>query len=603
MNGGGGGAGGIGGGGGRRPFTSTFVRSIDSRDVASMERGSQTSASAAAARPSRWSTGGLGLGRRGADSPVWIERCYDTSTGLVTYNVVDLTHNSSSISSQGRASGASMAPQHRDSESRGLMRCQKGNANIVQALAVFLWSLKKASPEHFSSLPTAFKNATESFPPPNPPSYATTTSSTYPSLLRPQTPAAPPRKEQTQTKPRLSPEARAGGATYDGDLGAVGTPVVSTRASAITPGSPSPGAHSGLDGIDRLAMVLKDSIMAGMESRFAKIEEDIQSQMSNMMAHVQMVDHRVEITRIEQKQLAEEIQCKLQGLKDSLALHSGQFLNAVSAVEESVASVVASELSRERGSISVMGASSSMTPSNCLTPTAQEFTPHRMPINNLSVASPTPSRLAKSAPHVAVRMAPTTPESSAAEAAPTTPVEGNDSAESSPPFSDSTPKSSPPPTETDQAIDLSTKLASSLSESGFHVHREEYNYMISWNTESLHLRRGYLMWAFKAAGFHKDAIRPYPSGPGLLDAMILMKAGIKEYHISAIDIAESAQSALVRSPRKEPDEASASRMFRQMVSQYPGMVTLREELGHWVDNEGLDPALLLMPHATINPGL
>lgn len=105
-------------------------------------------------RPPRWSTGGLGLGRRGADSPVWIQRylhtapranrsigcsirCYDTSTGIITYNVMDATRVGT------RGVGGAMQRDGGSSRAGELMVCQRGNTNIVQALAVFLWSLKK----------------------------------------------------------------------------------------------------------------------------------------------------------------------------------------------------------------------------------------------------------------------------------------------------------------------------------------------------------------------------------------------------------------------------------------------------------------------------
>ncbi|EER15940.1 hypothetical protein Pmar_PMAR003398 [Perkinsus marinus ATCC 50983] len=343
---------------------------------------------------------------------------------------------------------------------------------------------------------------------------------------------------------RLSPDSRR---ACEHELGAVGTPVVSTRAS-LSPPSPTP--TRGSDGIERLAVLLKDSIMSSMEARLSKLEDDMRNQIGTLMTHVQMVDHRVEIARIEQKELGEEVQSKMQGIQDVLTVHRGQFLNAVATVEKSVASAVAAELSRGCVSPAPVAApvgSSVVTPCSRNTPgslSAQEFTPQRStPLNH--------------------------------------------------------------------AIDLSTKLASALSESGFHVHREAFNYIISWDTDVLNLRRGYLMWAFKAAGLHKDAIRPYPHGPGLLDCMILFKAGIREHHIPTlvsfmtrvVEIAGTAQSTLMDSARRETDEAATARMFRQMVSQYPGMVSVREELGRWVANEGFDPALLLMPHATINPAL
>lgn len=48
----------------------------------------------------------------------------------------------------------------------------------------------------------------------------------------------------------------------------VGTPVVSTRAS-LSPPSPTP--TRGSDGIERLAVLLKDSIMSSMEARLSKV--------------------------------------------------------------------------------------------------------------------------------------------------------------------------------------------------------------------------------------------------------------------------------------------------------------------------------------------
>ncbi|KAF4751404.1 hypothetical protein FOZ62_002957 [Perkinsus olseni] len=178
-----------GGSAGARPFTSTFVRSVDVRDAAAVE--STTAAQVGIPpvsfrtlyqvpglpRPSRWSTGGLGLGgRRGADSPVWIQRCYDTSTGIVTYNVVDATR------ANARTVGGAMQREAGPSRAGEMMVCQRGNNNIVQALAVFLWSLKKASPDHFSTLPNAFKHAVGEFPPPNPQSGVSAGAFATPSL-------------------------------------------------------------------------------------------------------------------------------------------------------------------------------------------------------------------------------------------------------------------------------------------------------------------------------------------------------------------------------------------------------------------------------------
>ncbi|KAF4682639.1 hypothetical protein FOZ62_006885, partial [Perkinsus olseni] len=167
-----------GGSAGTRPFTSTFVRSVDARDAAAVE--STTAAQVPGLpRPSRWSTGGLGLGgRRGADSPVWIQRCYDTSTGIVTYNVVDATRVNA------RTVGGAMQREAGSSRAAEMMVCQRGNTNIVQALAVFLWSLKKASPDHFSTLPNAFKHAVGEFPPPNPQSGVSAGVFATPSLPR-----------------------------------------------------------------------------------------------------------------------------------------------------------------------------------------------------------------------------------------------------------------------------------------------------------------------------------------------------------------------------------------------------------------------------------
>ncbi|KAF4694792.1 hypothetical protein FOZ60_006946 [Perkinsus olseni] len=603
-----------GGSAGTRPFTSTFVRSVDARDAAAVE--STTAAQVPGLpRPPRWSTGGLGLGgRRGADSPVWIQRCYDTSTGIVTYNVVDATRvNARTVGGAMQREAGSLASGRDDGVPKREYQYSPGAGCIPLVL----------EEDHFSTLPNAFKHAVGEFPPPNPQSGVSAGVFATPSLPRyftrrgqclyylhlqllaicccrlcmpgnsavntTTTIAAPARSGKgggglKGPSDRLSPDNRR---AYDHDLGPVGTPV--TRAcSTLSPPSPSPS--KGSDGIDRLAVLLKDSIMTAMETRLAKLEEDIQGQIGSLMSHVQMVDHRVEIARIEQKQLGEEVQAKIQDIQDALTLHRGQFLNAVATVEQSVASAVATELSRGRASPAVAISATAATPSNCVTPSlsAQDVTPHRTPLNQTSVASssPTTSRLSKSAAHSGIHIT-ETPNGTA----PPTPV-GRESIVAEPMTGPETTPRSTSPTETDQAIDLSTKLASSLSESGFYVHRESFNYIISWDTDALNLRRGYLMWAFKAAGFHKDA-------------------GIRDHHIPTlvsfmtrvVEIAGTAQSTLLASARREADEASTSRMFRQMVSQYPGMVTLREELGHWVANEGFDAAVLLMPHATLNPVL
>lgn len=41
----------------------------------------------------------------------------------------------------------------------------------------------------------------------------------------------------------------------------------------------------------------------------------MRNQIATLMTHVQMVDHRVEIARIEQKELGEEVQSKMQGIQ------------------------------------------------------------------------------------------------------------------------------------------------------------------------------------------------------------------------------------------------------------------------------------------------